>query len=212
MRSLLISCLVVLAAVTLLGGAPKAAASGGIGVSRDGVTWSPSLDSPLFDESIRWVPGDSRTGTFYVRNEGPSSARMSVDLLGQAQAALLDAGDLRVDARELGGEWRRIDGSGSVTLSSSDVQPGEGMGVEVRVSMYADATNASQLQPGAFNVRVRLEEPESPAGPGRPAPGELAWTGGSFPTVIMLVAAGSLLLGAVLLRRSRRLSEAPHGH
>ncbi|MFI5428339.1 hypothetical protein ACHMWU_18290 [Aeromicrobium sp. UC242_57] len=42
------------------------------------------MGEPLFDPDLRWVPGDSTIGGFYVRNQGASDANLRVAVRGRA--------------------------------------------------------------------------------------------------------------------------------
>ena len=49
-----------------------------LGLSSDGVTFAETLKKPLFDSAIRWVPGDVRVATFYVRNQAETAGNLQV--------------------------------------------------------------------------------------------------------------------------------------
>src|SRR5699024_7111478 len=68
-------------AVGPLPSAPAAhAASGDILISRDGVTWSNTLSTDIFDTSRMLVPGDTLEGSFYVKNAHSFPAYLRVGL------------------------------------------------------------------------------------------------------------------------------------
>jgi len=63
-----------------LGVAPPATAVDGdaVALSADGRRWGSELSAPLFDPAVRWVPGDSRTASFWVRNDGGDTGRLVI--------------------------------------------------------------------------------------------------------------------------------------
>jgi hypothetical protein len=73
---------VLVALLALLGLAAPATAAQQIGLSWDGTTWSTQLTGTLFNRagSIQsWVPGDSDSESFYVRNQGGDAAQLKVE-------------------------------------------------------------------------------------------------------------------------------------
>lgn len=186
-------------------------AEDGVAVSHDGVTWGSNLDQPLFDESIRWVPGDSRMARFYVRNDTDDTARMDVDLIATNVDELLDTGELDVEVRFAEGPWQGAGQARSLRLSSQQVGGRASGPVDVRVSFRADATNVSELLAFQMNLRVTLTETEA-APPGPPAPPAQNRTGGLTLPITgsqihpMVVASGvaAFTLGALLVTRRRR--------
>lgn len=44
--------------------------------------WSTSLEGPMFDRNIRWVPGDTRTAEFRVRNGTDEDGNLSIHVDG----------------------------------------------------------------------------------------------------------------------------------
>lgn len=84
-----------------------AVAAGELELSRDGTSWSPDLSEPLFDSNVRWVPGDIRSSSFFVRNLTSQQGRLSMDILDTAATELIDTGNISIDAQGAGGLGRR---------------------------------------------------------------------------------------------------------
>lgn len=157
------------AAALLLSTPSSAVADERIGLSSDGENWSAQLSEPLFDPDVRWVPGDVRTESFFVRNESPESAELSIDLLGSAVDDLVETGDLTVMASGGGSDWIASDDPGTHRLVSSvGVSSADGTRVDVTVAFDADAVNASQTLGFELDLRVNLQE----VAPGTSADGD----------------------------------------
>src|SRR5688500_2768336 len=117
-RLLVVTTLVVLTATPVH-------AADELHLSRDGVAWAPDLGAPLFDSSVRWVPGDERTESFFVRNQSGQDGRLSIDILATATHTLLDTGDLSINAQGAGGDWTSITTSGTHRLLSDASVPAQ---------------------------------------------------------------------------------------
>lgn len=208
--------------VMVMGGSTAHAAQG-ISFSHTGSSWAESLQHPLFDPSVRWVPGDVRTATFYVRNDTQASAHMDVDILASSVDELIVTGDLRIEIRIAGGRWFPTTTAGTQRLASRVAAPGDSHRVDVRVEFLSEATNQSQQLPLELELRVRLTESvdplpdshtQSPAGgasSGQDGAGGvlplLGDTGASVSLAMLvggIVAAGA---GAVLARRRGRVED-----
>ena len=130
-----------------------------LGLSADGVTWSPSLNQPLFDSSQLWVPGDSETARFYVRNQGGTPADLTIDILGSTTSDLFDTGDLHVTATGGGGNWVTVSERGEHRLlTRPDLSDGAAVPIDVTVVLDADSTNVSQFRSAELDFRVTLTE------------------------------------------------------
>lgn len=149
----------VLVAV-LLGAAAPASAADRIGLSRDGEHWSSSLEGPLFDPALRWVPGDVWTTRFYVRNQAGSAGDAAIEVGRLRGSSLLDAGDLRVKARAGSGPWSDVvEGSDQELLSHDDIPVGAVVPVEIRARLpYGSPFNASMRLASAVDLRVVLSD------------------------------------------------------
>lgn len=89
----------VAVAVVVLIGAGPARPGPTVSYGFDGVTWSPELSSPLFDRSIRWVPGDSRSSEFHVFNDTDNDGRLQV-FVDSDNAAFRQALTVGIDGRD----------------------------------------------------------------------------------------------------------------
>jgi LPXTG-motif cell wall-anchored protein len=126
-------------------------------LSRDGVTWTPELVDPLFDSSVRWVPGDERTESFFVRNDSAQAGRLAIDILGTPVHTLLDTGDLDIDAQGAGGAWVSVSTPGTHRLlSDGSVPADDARRVDVTVHFDSASTNVSQLKSLELAFRVSL--------------------------------------------------------
>ena len=204
-RSIVVGLVVLLGAVT----AGPAAADEEIGLSRDGVAWTSRLTQPLFDSAVRWVPGDSRTSTFYVRNQAVDDARLTVDVLGSRIDALLETGDLTVSARADRGEWRSVTGTGTRRLVSTiAAESRDPVRLDVRVDLDAASPNGSQTLRLDVDLRIRLAQSTASGSPGADGSGGLLPdTGGAglWVLVVGLVLAGG---GSVMAAHRHREEES----
>lgn len=187
--------------------APSAFADGSeLGLSRDGVHWFDSLSKPIFDEDFRWVPGDSQTTTFYVRNQASSSAELRLQVQGSGDPELLSADDIHLEARAAGGPWIELqNGIDSKRLHESVVGAGTSVPVEVRATFDAASTNQSQMRAVELRLVVTLSQSLNDDGGALPDTGsaELRWT----------AAIGAILVGvgfALMSRRRRVDQEVAH--
>ncbi|MCH1867565.1 hypothetical protein [Nocardioides sp. CFH 31398] len=211
----LLPLLAVLAGASLALAVPPGHAEGrgpSVGLSPDGGRYADSLEGPLFDEALRWVPGDRRSASWWVRNESADTARLSVEVPEDAVVP----GWLGVSTRADDG-WTPVaaDASGVVGL----LAPGEERRVDLRVDMRPGAGNASERGTADLRLRVRLTEEvpgggpdeQGPGGAGPTAPGDgsdhdglLPGTGSPLGLGLLLLAALLVGLGAALLRRAAR--------
>lgn len=207
-RAMTFASAVLVAALLVFTDAAAASADDGISLSRDGRTWSQSLPAPLFDDQVRWVPGDSRVAQVLVRNDSGASARMRIDLISGAVDDLLRIGDLEVATRIDGGRWTSTSVSGIAELSTAGIAAGGIRTVEVRVVLPWSSPNLTQNLQLDFDLRVTLtgEDPDSPS--------ILSATGGGIDLGLLLTAGATLGGGTALLRTRRRtlrpFEEAPH--
>ncbi|RYY50067.1 MAG: hypothetical protein EON53_03430 [Actinomycetales bacterium] len=151
--------LLALAVTTSLLGASVAYASGEIGVSEDGTSWSSGLDGPLFDPDVRWVPGDSRTKTFYVRNQGPTGASMTIEARSTDEDDLLADDEIDLRARADGGAWVDLrNGAASAELTDDAIEQDGVVRVDVNASFDPASSNRSQTARVALDFRVHLAD------------------------------------------------------
>lgn len=157
MRRIVVVALTSLGLLMAAGAATAQADSPFIGLSRDGVTWSSSLDGPLFDTDMRWVPGDSETSMFFVRNDYGTDGELALDILaGDGAQSLFDSGDLRVSV-QIGGERQTVSSAEDRRLIDDlDVANGDVADIEVNVSLDSASTSRTQLSSASFAFRVTL--------------------------------------------------------
>lgn len=193
----------------VLVGATPASAADELGLSRDGVTFTSSLSGSLFDPAFTWVPGDVESETFYVRNQGDATARLTVDILGEQVSDLISSGDLHVTASS---------GSASQTISDKDdhrlltipgVEPDEIVPVTVTVAFDDASTNETQLLSSDLSFRINLKQTSAVLGEGAE---DLPDTGAQTPLWLAALAAVCIGSGAALISRRRTHTEgASHG-
>lgn len=185
--------------ILAVGTATPAHAAGELGLSVDGVTWVPSINTPLFDSSMTWVPGDSESVTFFVRNQGGSPGNLTVDVIGSSAGDLLDSGDLHVTAKGGGGEWVVVSDAGQHRLlTAPDIADQAVTPITVNASFDASSVNMTQLS--AANVRFLVTLSQA-AGSGGEA-GQLPDTGA--PNLLLYAALSAILLGTGLGFATRR--------
>lgn len=142
-------------------GVAAAEASGDIGLSADGVVWSDALVQPLFDPAERWVPGDARTASFHIRNEGPSAARLMIAVRGATGAGLLGPDEIEIAARAAGSEWLLLqNGIASDWLTVRAIERGGQVRITLRVSFLRSASNGAMLERLPLDVKVTLVDAE----------------------------------------------------
>jgi uncharacterized membrane protein YgcG len=155
-----LSTLVVLCGLVGLGSAAQAA--GEIGLSTDGVHWSAALPGPLFDPAFTWVPGDTQTATFYVRNQDADAAVLDVTMLTGPVEALIDTGDLTIGARVDGGAYTEATAAGShLLVDQIPVASGAMRRIDVRVAFDPTSGNDSQLKAMDLRFQVQLSQDAS---------------------------------------------------
>jgi len=186
--------------IALFSSAAPAAAAGELGISSDGVTFTPTFHGPLFDSDVRWVPGDTRSATFYVRNEGGTPARMSVDVLGDHVGDLLDSGDVTITASASSSSGSTTSGVERRLVALPQVAANEIVPVTVRVDFDFSSPNTTQLRSTDLRFRVNLSQTSAEVG-GDDGNGPLPDTGA--PTLWTL-ALGAVLLGTGVAIVSRR--------
>ncbi len=179
-------------------------------LSADGATWAPGLPASLFGPDALVVPGATVARDLWVRNDGPTAARVLVDL----------APDVDPTAARTGlGAWLdvRLDGAvpGAATWEGPVLDPGEVGRVEVSVAMSAAAPSSTRRSVAGVLETVHLvgvADAAPPIVPGEPpstGPG-LARTGADAwgLAVAAALAAGA---GLVLARLGRRRTASSGG-
>ena len=197
-------------AVGTAAGTGAASEEDALRLSADGATWETGLPAPLFGPDALVVPGATVARDLWVRNDGPTAARVLVDL-----APDVDPTDPRTGL----GAWLdvRLDGAvlGAATWEGPVLDPGEVGRVEVSVAMSAAAPSSTRRSVAGVLETVHLvgvADAAPPIVPGEPpstGPG-LARTGADAwgLAVAAALAAGA---GLVLARLGRRHTASSSG-
>lgn len=205
--------------------AAPAHAEGEIGLSRDGRSWSDDLPGPLFDPALRWVPGDARTASFLVRNQGPSAGDLTASVRADDASGLLASPDFALEARVDDGPWVEVADGLTQIVADRVVARGAISTVQVRGTFAAAATGSQQLSV-PFRVEIGLAEDGAVAGAeddagtddgsgslgdgtvgGEADAGEsddLPSTGATVQPELLWLGAGLVGAGIALVRRGRR--------
>ena len=185
--------LAVLLAVLVSGfvTAAPAAAADELGISSDGVTYTPTFDGPLFSSAIKWVPGDERTATFYVRNQSIDQASLTVTILGNHTGTLIDSGDITISATGGGGTSTPTSSGDEQLLLSASIDAAQVVPVNVTVAFNENSPNATQYLTTDMNFRVTLTQTTGIGGVG----GSESLPDTGAPQLIWIVALTSILLG-----------------
>lgn len=196
------------------------AASGGILVSTDGVSWQTGPVAGPLPAVGPLVPGGTGTWTVHVRNASPVSAAVQVALqIEAADSVLLD--HLELAATAAGGAGEAVTpgvGVCEALLDGPVLAPGETVVVTIAVSLDASTPNAVQgasarsrifatLVEDADGARPAASCPREPPAPVPPQPpAAIARTGGGVSAAIAVTAALCVVPGlvAVVLGRRRR--------
>ncbi len=225
LRTWLVTALLV--AVAALGfTAPASAAGKKLQLSFDGVTWADNLPAPLFDPAFRWVPGDSETRSFYVRNHAGQDAVLNLIMLPAQYGDLMASGDLTVSAQVDGGTWvGATTADNSHFLITNASVPGKAVRkINVRVDFASTSSNATQDRVVGLAFDVALTQgalvlaPTSGGGHGHggvSAPGSLPNTGNDVSPLTIVLGAFLCALGVGLAllgqrREARKEREPSH--
>jgi hypothetical protein len=207
MKRLVVS---LMAATILVAGTPAAHAAGELELSNDGATWSSNLAHPVFDPSVRVVPGRVETASFHVRNAAATDGALTVDVLGQGSTDLIDTGDLELSVRASGGTWRPVGRHGPHHVVSDDRIAARGTAqIDVRVAFDPRSTNATQTKLLDLDFEVRLTRAAAAAAEDTLGAGLLPDTGApaGWPLMIGVTLA---LAGIVITASGRREEEDNH--
>lgn len=194
--------------------APATAATEPVQLSNDGRTWAADLPRPLFDPEVRWVPGDSREATFWVRDAGESRGALTVSADILDTDGLVAEGAMSLRLRRGDGRWQEVRPGDRAPLGWLERGGQDRIGV---IATYAPASGNDTMDRSlTFSLDVRLTG-EDATGPGGAMPpdgdgdGDAAGDGGLLPdtgspVTWWLIALASLLIGGgtALVLRSRR--------
>lgn len=136
----------------------------GLSTSQDG-PWSSTLDTPLFDPDLRWVPSDSETVGFWARNQSTDSTEFRITVVPQVQS-LIDSGEFDVRMRADDGDWEPMR---TAWAAPRPIAAGEQINIQIRASLPSTATNVSQILAFGFDIRTRMTY-QGPAVPPSPTP------------------------------------------
>jgi hypothetical protein len=173
------------------------------GVSLDGIHYRDSLRRPLFGPSVRWAPGDVRTGRFFVRHR--ADQRLTIDVLPGDVEELFDGGQLAVEARAGEGAWRSVTHEGALRLvTPADLPADAKVQVAVRVGLAADVPRGTRVRATDFDVEVATDEV---AIPDRVSAQSATWW--VVPLGLLLLAGAALLYGRREYAYNPRVSGSP---
>lgn len=209
MRLSLRAVVVAFACLAML--AAPARADDELTVSWDGEDWSSSLDRSLFDPETRWVPGDTRTTQFYVRNNASDRGDLTVTVESLDPDHLLRSDDIRLEARLGTRKWIALERTGEAfRLATVGLLAAGEERIRVRASFDPAATNSSQHSQLRLTFRVTLSEARAAGedGPDSHNGAPLPNAGGLLPAWPLAGAAIAVGIGLALIRRGR---EERHG-
>lgn len=187
----------------LLHAAPAYAADE-VGLSLTGRTWAASLDADLFATPYRWVPGDAETRRFFVRNQGPTAATMTLAVEGGDLDGLLARRDVVLRARLAGQPWQELAAGAERTLST-ELLPAAGIRrVEVEARFLASSTNHSETRRLPLHFVVTLTDGAAAPSAHDGGPADLPSTGSTVDTWTLAAAAALIATGLLLLAGRRK--------
>ena len=197
---------VLVLVLLLLGQAGPARADSELGVSADGSTWSFVLSGPLFDPAERWVPGDVRSSTFYVRNQASEAGTLAIEATAVDPDHLVAHDDITLDVRRDGGPWEPLPADGRPHgLVRPDLAAAAGARIEVRAGFTPASTNRSQASRLRLDLRVVLTEAAAVAGPSEPEPGGLLPDTGGVELAVLVTGGGLVLIGYAIVLGTTRI-------
>lgn len=219
MRRRLTVIATLVAAVLAVGAGTSAdAATQPVQLSNDGRTWAPDLDRPLFDPAVRWVPGDVRRATFWVRNAGPTVGSLTVTARVQDADGLLAEDAISLRMRTTAAAWTTV--VPGTTASLGQLARNDRTQVEVTATFDSGSGDDTMRRTLHFVLDVRLAGATGAAATGPnaghpPSAGSTAPGGGGLGGLLpntgdpvtwwlCLLAALSLGGGAALVVRSKR--------
>jgi LPXTG-motif cell wall-anchored protein len=204
----------------LLATLAPASADDQMGLSRDGKQWTDTLTEPLFDSESLWVPGDSSTVSFYVRNQAGTGASLTISVRTNSGHEVLADDNIVLRARS-GGRWITLrNGRPSLELTDASIRTGAAVKVDVQAAFDVESSNAFQAERLDLTFEVRLADavvgadaaPESTASHDDSA-GFAGWlpdTGSSTPVILIWMAGIAMAAGAALAVAGRRDREHEH--
>lgn len=199
-------CLVMV----LLLGMPATAAAEEVAVGPDGRVWSPDLERPLFDPAVRWVPGDTRTAEFWVRNDGAGEATVTVAATVEGIDAQVGDDVVAFRIRGAGGPWIDLAPDGT-SIKLGPLSAGASRQFDVEASFDPASGNDSMDRSLEFTPRIVLagdrsatdgEESDGDGSAG--LAGVLPDTGSTVGPLLLVLALALLGIGTGLVAHARR--------
>lgn len=219
----------LLTAAVLAVAAPASAADDTLQVSSDGIAFDRAMSAPLFPAELRMVPRDVNTRDLWVRNDGPVTGRLQIQVVEATTtdpdlARALSLGVVVVDGRG-NPTPRTISEAGHCAVVNDGIilEPGEVVALRAEAALADLELRQAQGAVAAFGFRLVIVDATVPPGPrnecatgdlvdvpGTPPGGDLAVTGPEGLQPLALLAAGLIGAGLVLalVRRSARDDDA----
>jgi LPXTG-motif cell wall-anchored protein len=200
----------VVVALLLVVASAAPAAADEVRLSLDGQTWSDELRSPLYDAGARWVPGETRVRSFWVRDAGPSDSVLRIGVDTHDEDGLLADGQVVLAVRLAGGAWQGVpDGADAMPLVEGELVRRGSAKVDVRVGFGWQAPDPTMNRRTSFDLVVRLSDADVVAGENSPGGEVLPGTGSGVTPWLLLL--GAALVGSGLGLVGRRRQEAGGG-
>ncbi|QEO10529.1 hypothetical protein [Protaetiibacter larvae] len=161
-----------MAAVGVLAGAAapaQAATVTGVQFSHDGLSWTSTVPSGLFDDGFVFVPGDSRSATFRIRNAQTTGIRVAVVLSNAGWSNSATGGSFTLRGADQNGLGLSSTPFSSIPLCTPIVPtrilfPGEELVVTSTVRLSPAATGpAAQNGSVQFVYALAFSEAAAPA-------------------------------------------------
>lgn len=140
-----------IAVVLLLGAGSTPAQT--VKYSDDGENWATSFRSPLFDNDIRWVPGDLRESQFHVFNDTDKDGRLWLTL-DSDNPAFLRALTVSIGGGEL------VESCALIALAA-----GEKNSIDASVAMAESAANDTRTSTARIDLVLQWDNSNSAACP-----------------------------------------------
>ena len=149
-HSTFVACTAVFAGVAVVlflgAGSPRAHT---VKYSDDGKNWATSFRSALFDNDIRWVPGDSRESRFHVFNDTDRDGRLRLTFDSDNPAFL------RALSVSIGG------GEPVESCAWIDLEAGQKKRIDATIAMAEAAGNDTRSSSAAVDLVVQWDNSNS---------------------------------------------------
>lgn len=164
-RRLLVLAVLVVSALAGSTG-PARAADGPPGeLSRDGATWTTSIDEALFTPQLAWRPGEVRVSTIFVRNASSEAGDVEI-VLDREQVGDATGGYLVLQARLGDQPWAAIDLDADIQRIHADgLRAGVRVPLIMRASLSSSAPQSTTVPADALRLRVTVvsDTPTAPS-------------------------------------------------